>query len=381
MRTDWSGSFGAFCAALRPKQNIEPRYLSAFLQSPAYWKQVGKKALGVNINNLRRGDIETLSLPLPPLEQQRLIIAEIEKQFSRLDEAVANLKRVKANLKRYKAAVLKAAVEGRLVPTEAELARKEGREYETGEQLLKRILETRRNEWNGKGKYSEPAALDSAELSALPVGWIWASAEQLCSVVASGSTPSPDLMMADKGDVPFLKVYNLTFGESLDFSIKPTFVRQETHEGQLARSRTLPGDVLMNIVGPPLGKVSIANDLHPEWNINQAIVTFRSLPGFDNRLLASWLLSEPILRRLLKTSKATAGQSNLQVSTCRKIALPLPSVREQSRIVSELESKLSLIRGLSQLADTSLAKAERLRSSILAAAFLGQPDGEIENAN
>jgi type I restriction enzyme S subunit len=72
------------------------------------------------------------------------IVAEIEKQFSRLEEAVANLKRVKANLKRYRAAVLKAAVEGRLVPTEAELARREGRGYETGEQLLARILTERR---------------------------------------------------------------------------------------------------------------------------------------------------------------------------------------------------------------------------------------------
>jgi type I restriction enzyme S subunit len=137
----WDGSFGAFCAAIRPKPHIEPRYLAFFMQSPDYWKQIRKKALGVNINNLRRGDLESLSLALPPVDKQRRIVAEIEKQFSRLDEAIANLKRVKANLKRYKAAVLKAAVEGRLVPTEAELARKEGRTYETGEQLLARILQ------------------------------------------------------------------------------------------------------------------------------------------------------------------------------------------------------------------------------------------------
>ena len=150
---DWPGSFGAFCAAIRPKTHIESRYLAAFLQSPSYWKQVGTKALGVNINNLRRGDIESLTLPLPPLGVQREIVAELEKQFSRLDEAVANLQRVKANLKRYKASVLKAAVEGRLVETEATLARREGRTYETGEQLLQRILEERRAKWAGKGKY------------------------------------------------------------------------------------------------------------------------------------------------------------------------------------------------------------------------------------
>jgi len=101
----------------------------------------------VNINNLRRGDLEEIAVPVAPLDQQKHIVAEIEKQFSHLDEAVANLKRVKANLKRYKAAVLKAAVEGRLVETEAELARREGRSYETGAQLLQRIRETGRSQW------------------------------------------------------------------------------------------------------------------------------------------------------------------------------------------------------------------------------------------
>jgi predicted GIY-YIG superfamily endonuclease len=61
------------------------------------------------------------------LDKQREIVAEIEKQFTRLETGVAGLRRVQANLKRYRAAVLKAACEGKLVPTEAELARQEGR--------------------------------------------------------------------------------------------------------------------------------------------------------------------------------------------------------------------------------------------------------------
>ena len=167
LHSGWHGSFGAFCAAIRPRPNIDSRYLALFLQSPGYWRQITKKALGVNINNLRRSDLETLRLPLPPADVQRRIVAELEKQFSRLDEAVANLKRVKANLKRYKAAVLKAAVEGRLVPTEAELARRAGRGYETGVQLLQRILDERRRQWSGRRKYKEPAPPDT-DLPELP---------------------------------------------------------------------------------------------------------------------------------------------------------------------------------------------------------------------
>ena len=92
------------------------------------------------------------------------IVAEIEKQFSRLDEAVANLKRVKANLKRYKAAVLKAAVEGKLT----EDWRKHHPDVEPASKLLERILAERRAKWSGKGKYKEPAEPETSDLPAMP---------------------------------------------------------------------------------------------------------------------------------------------------------------------------------------------------------------------
>ena len=125
-------------------------------------------------------------LPVAPLEQQQRIVAEIEKQFSRLDEAVANLKRVKANLKRYKAAVLKAAVEGKLT----EEWRKAHPDVEPASKLLDRILAERRAKWEEaelakmeakgkapkndkwKAKYKEPAAPDFTSLQGLPGSWV-----------------------------------------------------------------------------------------------------------------------------------------------------------------------------------------------------------------
>ncbi len=81
----------------------------------------GKRGIGQpNVNGRVLGEIR---FPLAPLPEQRRIVAEIEKQFTRLEAGVTALRRVQANLKRYRAAVLKAACEGRLVPTEAELAR------------------------------------------------------------------------------------------------------------------------------------------------------------------------------------------------------------------------------------------------------------------
>src|SRR5258708_24292716 len=81
------------------------------------------------------------------------------------------------------------------------------------------------------------------------------------------------------GDIPYLKVNNLSFGGPLDFTKSRTFVRKHLHDHDLSRSKVVPGDVLMNIVGPPLGKVAVVPDSHPEYNINQAIARFRAKPG------------------------------------------------------------------------------------------------------
>ena len=136
---------------------------------------------------------------LPPLDEQQRIVAEIEKQFTRLDAGVGSLKRVQTALKRYRASVLKAACEGRLVPTEAELALKENRSYETGEQLLQRILEERRKKWNGKGKYKEPSSAQNlVDLPQLPKGWTWTRLEQLSGSTFGGLTKNP-------GSIPELR--------------------------------------------------------------------------------------------------------------------------------------------------------------------------------
>ncbi len=335
--------------------------------------QIVAEGKGVAVQNVSAKEIEDCTFALPSPDEQRRIVAEIEKQFTRLEAGVVALRRVQANLNRYRAAVLKAACEGRLVPTEAELAKTGNHKakLETGESLLTRMLAERQQNWKGRGKYKEPAAPDTANLPPLPEGWTWASAEQLCSTVASGSTPSADQLFQRDGEVPFIKVYNLTFGGPLDFSVKPTFISRIVHEGRLGRSKAFAGDVLTNIVGPPLGKVSIVPDRFPEWNINQAIVVFRPTGAIFNRLLAFWLRSEAVLARLDCTAKATAGQFNIQVTTCRKLALPVPPLAEQARIVAEVERRLSVVEELEAVVFANLQRALRLRQSILQKAFSG----------
>lgn len=228
---------------------------------------------------------------------------------------------------------------------------------------------------NRKGTKDDPVALST--LPSLPVGWTWCIASDICKVIASGSTPVSDKMYTGKGDIPFIKVYNLTHNGKLDFSIKPTFVDRDTHLGLLSRSRVVPGDVLINIVGPPLGKVSLVPPDYQEWNINQAIVLFRSDEGISHRYLAFALMTKPIMDRITSRAKATAGQYNIGVGMCRSL-LPLPVAPscEQVRIVERIEELFSdLDAGVAAL-ERAKANLKRYRASVLKAAVDGSLTAE-----
>ena len=169
---------------IRFKSFINEQYTSYFLKSPSYWDSISEKSLGIAIPNVNATKLKQINLPLPPLPEQHRIVARIEQLFTNLDAGVESLKAAQAQLKRYRQSVLKSACEGRLVSTEAELARAEGREYEPAEVLLERILEERRRKWdeNYKGKkYKEPMATDTRRLPEIPDGWCWATVEQFAS--------------------------------------------------------------------------------------------------------------------------------------------------------------------------------------------------------
>ena len=111
---------------------------------------------------LTQAALNSIPVPLAPLPEQYRIVAEIEKQFTRLDASVAALKRVQANLKRYRASVLKAVCEGKLVPTEAELAQVRGprlrasRPRSWSASLSERPAHGGRPRRNAARKYVEP---------------------------------------------------------------------------------------------------------------------------------------------------------------------------------------------------------------------------------
>ncbi|RAI14903.1 MAG: hypothetical protein DKM22_06830 [Candidatus Melainabacteria bacterium] len=192
--------------------------------------------------------------------------------------------------------------------------------------------------------------------------------EELCYFITKGTTPKAQDMSQDSGDIPYIKVYNLRFDTRLDFTINPTFVTKESHKNFLARSVVYPGDVLMNIVGPPLCKVSIVPDTYPEWNINQAIARFRCNKGLNNLYLA-WFLTTPFAeKQMLRNAKKTSGQLNLTLEICKNIEIPLPSLELQNKFAKIVEK----VEAQKQKNELVIEQMNNLFNSLSQRAFKGE---------
>jgi type I restriction enzyme S subunit len=341
--------------------DIEPKYVSYFFRSSDYWCQISESQVGIGQPNVNGKKLAQIQIPVAPLDQQKRIVAEIEKQFSHLDEAVANLKRVKANLRRYKAAVLKAAIEGRLVETEAELARRKGRNFETGEQLLQRILETRRNQWKGKGKYKEPATPGTTDLPKLPEGWVWASVDQLVAHLTDGDHQPPP--QTDEG-IPFLVIGNVRNGE-IDFS-DTRHVGEAYYASLEPNRKPKQGDLLYTLVGSYGIPVPVKTDAPFCIQRHMAILRPHELSPMEYLTLV--MASDNVFKQATAIATGTA-QKTVPLAGLRRITIPFPPLAEQVRIVAEIERRLSLLRKTEAQADANLQRAKHLRQSVLASAF------------
>lgn len=300
---------------IRFNETSDPRFYMYYLWVLAKSGMLAAYYTGTGIKHLTGESLKKLPVPVPPLKEQKRIVARIEELFSELGSGVETLEKTKQQLAVYRQSVLKAAF-----------------------------------------------AVTDAPFRRL---------EELCFFITKGTTPKKAAMSSGTGEIPFIKVYNLTSDNSLDFSINPTFVSEETHKEFLGRSIVYPGDVLMNIVGPPMGKVSIVPDTYPEWNINQAIARFRCLDGLCNKYLAYFLGYSDTIRKMTSKAKATAGQFNLTLEICRDIQIQVPSIEKQKQIAVKIESRLSVCDNIEKTVDAALQQAESIRQSILKKAFDG----------
>jgi len=365
---------------------LDPEYVYYYLQRAKHLAVA--LSSGTTFQEISGRKAAQLPLPIATQGDQHRIVESIESYLTRLDDAVATLERVQRNLKRYRASVLKAAVEGRLVPTEAELSRAEGRDYEPASVLLERILAERRRRWEEaelakmkargkapkddkwKAKYREPDQAQIGELSTLPQGWVWATIDALAEIqggITKGQKQKPGEVYRE---VPYLRVANVQRG-FLDLSEIKTIKATEARIDEL---RLISGDVLFNEGGDrdKLGRGWVWGGEVPEC-IHQNHV-FRARIYGDGMLseLLSWYGNTNGQSYFFDEGKQTTNLASINLTKLRALPVPVPPRAEQARIRETIEQHLSVADNALRSISAELARCARLRQSILKWAFEGR---------
>lgn len=344
-----------------------------------------RSAHGSGMVHITKSKFDRTLTPIPPVSEQQRIVQAIESYFTRLDDAVATLERVQRNLKRYRASVLKAAVEGRLVPTEADLARAEGRSYEPASVLLERILAERRRRWEEaelakmkakgkapndgwKAKYVEPIAPKVDSLPNLPEGWAWTTIDQLAYDVSYGSSAktSAELTLG----VPVLRMGNITDGV-ISFSDLKYLAPDHPEFPDLLLE---PGDLLFNRTNSAelVGKTAVFRGYRSPCSFASYLIRVRFLSDVEAEYIALYINSVAGRSWIASVVSQQVGQANVNGSKVKACPIPLPPVGEQVRILREADKQLSLISRLTVDCQSTQLRGSRLRQSILKWAFEGR---------
>lgn len=342
-------------AVMTPK-GILPKFLMYQFQAPFTQRYFEAKARGTAQKGVYLKTLSETPIKVAPLSQQDTIVAEIEKQFSRLDEAVASLKRTKANLKRYKAAVLKAAIEGKLT----EDWRMAHPNIEPAEKLLERIRKQRK-------EFEKQGGASLRDQPTLPERWTWTTVGQLGSVKGGKRLPAGHEYSSAPTAHPYIRVTDFD-----NYSVRKQDLRFLKPQTQRAISRyTIDStDVYISIAGT-IGLVGTVPKELDGANLTENAAKITDLYDTDPKYLC-FALGSPYGQERVAASTIATTQSKLALFRIATIPLPLPSTEEQRLIVAEVERRLSVIAELEDTVEANLTRTDRLRQAVLEKAFNGQ---------
>ncbi|MCC1485614.1 restriction endonuclease subunit S [Winogradskyella immobilis] len=343
---------------------VDIEYLKRLLNSNHFLKKIDELTIvGSAQKSIHERDLLKLEIDIPKIDIQREIAKKIiskEEDFSSLKDEIQTQKQLITN---YKKSILQEAIQGKLT----EGWRKENKNIEPASELLKRIKGKKEKlvkEKKIKKEKTLPKISKQEIPFELPKNWSWCKLGDICNNITSGSTPAKEFFVSK--DIPYLKVYNIR-DNKVNFEYKEQFITSEIHNSSLQRCRLFPGEVIMNIVGPPFGKTAIIPNDYPEWNCNQAIAIFRCIEKSVNPFIYKFLLSNLYLKNM--HFKGVAGQDNISVTMCKNIIFPLPPLAEQKVIIEKVETLLAKCNILEKEIIQCEVNSEMLMQAVLKEAF------------
>ena len=360
---------------------VLPQYLMYFLGSPQAASEIQSNIKGVAQAGINLSDLRNLLVRVPPVSEQRRIVAKIEELQARTRRAREALASVAQLLESFRQSVLAAALRGDLTAK----WRIHSPDIEPASLLLQRIRAERRRQWeavelgkmratgkepksNGwKQRYEDPEPVDTSEMPELPEGWCWASLEELSSAVETicYGVVQPGSEIDD--GVPLLRVCDIEEGQ-----IRTDDLRSISHDvdRQYARSRLQGGEVVVTVVGT-IGRVAVVPEALRGANIARAVARIVPLP----QVQATWIgaaLQTPRAQDWLAREAREVARKTLNIGTLARTAIPLAPLPEMQLIGSLVPQLLARGHSLEAAARVMLDRLDLQDQSILAKAFRGE---------
>lgn len=357
--------------------------------------EITKNFRGSAIPYLRLADITHPILLLPPLGEQRRIVAKIDELMAHCDEleklrnqreqkrlnahkAALNsllsasetnsfstswsfitrnfgeLYSVKENVAELRKAILQLAVMGKLVPQDPN--------DQPARELLKEIqAEKRRLVKEGKIKAAKllPPIKPEEVPYKLPKSWEWVRFEEITFQITDGTHHTPQYVSEG---VPFLSVKDMSSGY-LDFSYT-RFISQKQHEELCRRCKPQKGDLLLTKVGTTGIPVLIETEQEFSIFVSVALIKFPLSYVFGPYLC--WLVKSPIVKKQSEEGTEGVGNKNLVLRKISNFLLPLPPLSEQRRIVAKVDQLMALCDNLDNQIFTAAQKQSTLLNAVMA---------------
>ncbi len=407
----WSASFGPFIwngpkviyhyhiwkLALFDETSYSKTFLYKFLlEKTAEIKAAGH---GVSMIHMTKEKMEKLPVPVPPLAEQHPIVAKVDElmalcdrleaeqadaetaharlvatllgtltqsvdaaelaaNWQRLAEHFVNLFTTEASLDALKQTILQLAVMGKLVPQDPN--------DEPASELLKRIARERaRLEAEGVCKKSKatPPVGEDAQPFTVPDGWMWVRIDDVSQLVTDGEHATPT-RTSDRSAIPLVTAKNVRDGY-LDYT-HTDFVPKDVAEKCWKRCKPTLGDILLVSVGATLGRLSVL-DHDRDMVLVRSVTVIR--PCLVDRSFFATALRSPIVQDSIWRGVKQSAQPCLYLAQSSSLAIPLPPLAEQHRIVAKVNELLTLCDRLkADLAD-SRARQERLAATLIESAL------------
>jgi type I restriction enzyme S subunit len=318
------------------------QYVSWLFNSRLVENVAEKLSSGTTRKRISRRNLETITIPLPPLSEQKRISAKIDKLFSFLDAAIGLLHKVQAQLKRYRQAVLKYAFEGKMTE---EWRRTHKDQLDPAQNLLAQITKELKEKEPRENSFRD----NLSEAKILPEKWAWTYLDAITVNHDGKRIPvSREKRESMKGEYPY-------YGASGVIDSVNNYLFDGTYlligeDGANLLARSTP------IAFQAKGKFWVNNHAH--------IIT--PLGGIPISYLEYFINSI----RLEKYVTGTA-QPKLTQNAMNKIPVPIAPIKEQLKIVEEISKTFSIIDGVGKTIELMIRYSERLRESVLNSAFKG----------